>query len=211
MPRLTRKEQQEHTRHCLMQSAARVFTRRGLAGASIDEVTADAGYTKGAFYANFKSKEELFLAMLDQRFAERIEEIDRVAEGDSDVEDRARQAGVDFMRYVGSDPEWERLFFEFAAHAARDESFRAELVTRYRSMRERIAELYRREAERLGVEPPIPVEDIATMTFAMGNGMALEKLLEPDVVPEELYGTMLAAFFGGLRAMAEAKEASPRA
>ena len=72
MSPLSRKERQAHTRHCLMESAARVFKRRGLEGASIDEVASDAGFTKGAFYANFKSKEELFLAMLDQRFAERV-------------------------------------------------------------------------------------------------------------------------------------------
>ena len=77
MARLTRKEKQAHTRECLMRSAAKVFTQRGLQQASIDEVAEDAGFTKGAFYANFKNKEELFLAMLDERFTERIEEIAR--------------------------------------------------------------------------------------------------------------------------------------
>ena len=71
MARLNGKEKQAHTRSCLMQSAANVFAQRGLQQASIDEVAEDAGFTKGAFYANFKSKEELFLAMLDERFAER--------------------------------------------------------------------------------------------------------------------------------------------
>ena len=81
MPRLTRKEKQAHTRECLMQSAARVFTRRGLQQASIDEVAEDAGFTKGAFYANFKSKEELFLVMLDDRFAEALERLERMLAG----------------------------------------------------------------------------------------------------------------------------------
>src|SRR6202022_1842014 len=91
MPRrLTRKERQAHTRSCLMKSAARVFARRGLQHASIDEVAEDAGFTKGAFYANFKSKEELFLAMLDERFAERLAEIDHAIEGDEEPEVQAR-------------------------------------------------------------------------------------------------------------------------
>ena len=70
--RLTRKERQARTRSSLIDSAGHVFSERGMEHASIDEVAEHAGFTKGAFYANFKSKEELFLAMLDENFAERV-------------------------------------------------------------------------------------------------------------------------------------------
>ena len=209
MPRLTRKEKQAHTRSCLMESAARVFARRGLQQASIDEVTGDAGFTKGAFYANFKSKEELFLAMLDERFAQRIEEIDRVWSSDGDIRDKARQAGQDFAQYL-SDDEWSRLFFEFAAYAARNEEFRQELVTRYRALRERVADIYARQKEKMGIEPPIAPEQVAAMIFAMVNGLALEKLLEPDAVADDAFGTMLVAFFAGLGATQEAVPAGSK-
>jgi AcrR family transcriptional regulator len=202
MPRLTRKEKQAHTRSCLMKSAAKVFARRGLQQASIDEVAGDAGFTKGAFYANFKSKEELFLAMLDERFAQRIEEIDRVWGSSGDLRDKARQAGEDFANYL-SDEEWSRLFFEFAAYAARNEDFRQELVTRYRALREKVAELYTRSKAEMGIEPAIPADQVAAMIFAMGNGLALEKLLEPEVVSDDAFGTMLVAFFAGLGATRE--------
>jgi AcrR family transcriptional regulator len=200
--RRTRKEQQAHTRSCLMKSAAKIFARRGLQQASIDEVAEDAGFTKGAFYANFKSKEELFLAMLDERFAGRLDEIERAAGDEDEPEEQARRAGLDFSRYLAADPEWQRLFFEFAAYAARNEEFREELVTRYGALRERIASMYARRAEELGVEPPVPHEHIAMMTFAMANGIALEQLLEPEAVPDDLFGTMLMVFFTGLRTLA---------
>jgi AcrR family transcriptional regulator len=206
MPRLTRKEKQAHTRSCLMHSAAKVFARRGLQQASIDEVAEDAGFTKGAFYANFKSKEELFLAMLDQRFAERIEEIDRVMAAQAEPEEQARQVAADFLRYLGSDPDWQRIFFEFTAYAARNESFREELVTRYKALRARIADAYRQRQEELGITLAVPVEQISLMTFAMANGIALESLLEPEAVSDDLYATMLTAFFTGLRAMSDATE-----
>src|ERR671922_2435410 len=112
--RLTRDEKRAHTRSCLMRSAAKVFADRGLQHASIDEVADDAGYTKGAFYANFKNKEELFLAMLDERFAERLAELERVLATETTMEDQAREAGASFMRHLSADPEWERLFMEFA-------------------------------------------------------------------------------------------------
>jgi AcrR family transcriptional regulator len=208
MPRLTRKQQQAHTRTCLMEAAAKVFKRRGLQQASIDEVAEDAGYTKGAFYANFKSKEELFLAMLDERFATRLDEIDRVIQSDAGPEEKAAQAGADFTRHVTADPEWQRLFFEFAAYAARNEEFREELATRYRSMRERMTAAYERRAEEHGGTPPIPFEQVALMTCAMANGVALEHLIEPEAVDDDLYGRMLAVFFAGVKAMAEREHAA---
>jgi AcrR family transcriptional regulator len=199
--RLTRKEKQAHTRARLIDAAATVFARRGLHHASIDDVAEEAGFTKGAFYANFASKEELFLAMLDERFAARLEEIERVTAGDEAPEEQARQAGSDFSRAISADPEWERLFFEFAAHAGRNEDFRKELVKRYRDLRGRIADLYRRRIER-DAEMDTPSQEeldrVALMTFAIVNGMALEKMLEPDAVDDELYGTMLMIFFTGL-------------
>src|SRR5438128_6303174 len=206
MARLTRKEKQAHTRECLMHSAARVFARRGLQQASIDEVAEDAGFTKGAFYANFKSKEELFLAMLDERFAKRIEDIEGVIAGEGTTAEKTRRYGELFAQTLRADREWERLFFEFSAYAARDEDFRQELVTRYRTMRERIAAALRADAQHHDKEPALPFDQIALMTSAMSNGFALEKLLEGDAVPDELYGTMLMVFFAGLDAI---KDAAP--
>jgi AcrR family transcriptional regulator len=208
-PRLSRKEKQANTRSRLLEAAGSVFAQRGLHGASIDEVAEQAGFTKGAFYANFGSKEELFLAMLDEQFAARVAELERATSGDEAPEEQARQAGVDFSRAIGADPEWERLFFEFAAHAGRNEQFRAELVQRYRTLRGRIEELYRQRIERDPemTDPPLALDKIALMSFAMVNGMALEKMLEPDAVDDELYGTMLMIFFTGLRTLVQERAA----
>lgn len=203
MARLTRDERRAHTRTRLMEAAGRIFARRGLHQASIDEVAEEAGFTKGAFYANFRSKEELFLAMLDERFAGRLAEVEQVVGSDEALEEQTRQAGEDFTRYVRADPEWERLFFEFAAHAARHEDFRAELVTRYRSLRDALAAAFRRYCETHDLEPPVPVEQVALMTFAMANGFALEQLLEPEAVDDGVYSSMLLVFFTGLRALSE--------
>jgi len=203
MTRMTRAEKQAHTRECLLAAAGKVFSKRGLTQASIDEVAGEAGYTKGAFYANFKSKEELFLAMLDEKFAQRLEELEALMARDLPLADTTREAGASFTEGLRADPEWERLFFEFAAHAARDPEFREELATRYRALREAKAEIF----QRAGIDVPVSCEDIATMTFAMANGLALEQLLEPDAVPDEMYGQMLYVFFLGLKAMSAQEEA----
>jgi AcrR family transcriptional regulator len=202
MPRLTRKEKQAHTRECLMHSAAKVFATRGLEQASIDEVAEDAGFTKGAFYANFKNKEELFLAMLDERFAKRIEDIESVVASDGSAAQKARRGGDQAARMLAADPEWERLFFEFSAYAARDEDFREELVTRYRAMRKQIAAALAADPNDEEKDEPIPLDQVALMLCIMHNGFALEKLLERDAVADDLYGSMLMIFFTGLHALA---------
>jgi AcrR family transcriptional regulator len=200
----TRKERQARTRARLMDSAAAVAAVRGIEGASLDEVAERAGFTKGAVYANFGNKEELFLAMLDAHFDARLAELDRILSTEADPDQQAREAAAGLMRALAAEPEWQRLFFEFALHAARNEGFREQLVGRYRVLRERVTELLASRAARLGIEPVIAPDQIAAMTFAMVNGMALERLLEPEAVPDTLFPEMMATFFTGLRARAGA-------
>src|SRR5437016_838673 len=65
--RLTRAERQAQTRQDLLDAAARVFVKRGFTGSSVEEISAEAGYTRGAFYSNFRSKNELFVELLHER------------------------------------------------------------------------------------------------------------------------------------------------
>jgi AcrR family transcriptional regulator len=198
MKAITRKERQARTRSKLMSSASRLFCRRGLEQTSVDQIALQAGYTKGAFYSNFKSKEELFLALLDQKFGEELERIERTLTTDKPPDEAARDAGEDFMRFMRSDPEWERLYLEFVAYAARNEEFREELLTRCRSMDQRLEEVFRRWSQEIGIVPPIPLADITRITSIMADGFLMRQHIDPDV-GEELYGTMLATFMLGLR------------
>ncbi len=204
--RLTRGEKQRQTRDCLLRSAARVLAHHGLHGASIDDIAADAGFTKGAFYANFASKHDLFLAMLEERFAERLAQLETLTGAEARLEDQARSAGGEFARYVSGDPAWERLFFEFAALAARDETFRSELVERYRALRAGMADIFQRRLAELGLRSAVPVDRIVLMTFSLANGFALERLLEPDAAPEELFADTLVLLLEGVRALTAQNE-----
>jgi AcrR family transcriptional regulator len=207
MPRLSRKEKQAKTRSSLMQSAARVFCKHGMERASIDEVAEDAGYTKGAFYANFASKQELFLAMLDERFTERIEEVDRAfADSGESPPEQARHAAADFARASRADPGAERLFLEFAAYALRDEDFRQELLTRFTTLRERLEQVYQRRHDEYGLHLDIPMDRIVRMVIAMADGWALWQLLDPEGVDEELLEEMMEIFTTGAGVLGGALE-----
>lgn len=195
--RLTRKQQQALTRSTLLVSAARVLAEKGLYRASIDEIAADGGFTKGAFYANFESKEQLFLALLDEHFAERLASIERLTAGAGEIPEQAERVGQDFLQAVRGDEEWCRLFLEFTYHATRHESFRREFVARNDALRDGITAIYARRAAEAGIVLSVSPRLIAQMTFAMAHGVAVDQLLDGDS-PDELFGTMLRLFFAGL-------------
>jgi AcrR family transcriptional regulator len=209
-PALTRKEKQARTRSALLSSAAKLICREGITEASVEDVAADAGYTKGAFYANFKSKEEMFLVMLDERFAAELERLEAHLPGEGAPAEEVRESAEDFLEFIRSDPEWPRLYFEFVVYASRNPEFRQELATRNRAMRERVAEIIRNWAADFSSEPPFSFEEIATMLFWMADGFLVGQLIEPDIDPK-LYGTMNATLFGGIAAAAAGLDLNPRA
>jgi AcrR family transcriptional regulator len=205
---LTRGEKQAETRTALLRSAAKLFRTRGLQGTSVDQIAQDAGYTKGAFYSNFSSKEELYLVMLDERFAEQLDALDRRLSGTDDPNAQARHAAEEFARSFRGDEDWKRLYFEFVAHAMRDDRFREELATRHRALRARLTEILREWAEGFVAKPPIPFEDVSAMTDIMSDGFLLDRMVDPDL-DEDLYATMVSVFFRGLQAMAVGWEPDP--
>jgi AcrR family transcriptional regulator len=197
---MSRLERQQRTRGALLRSASKLFCRRGLEGTSVDEVAESAGYTKGAFYANFKSKEELFLVILDEKFSAELERIDGALAGTGDADEEARTAASEYIHFA-SDDEWPRLYFEFAAYAARNDEFRQEFATRQRAMRDRLVQVYERWSKDFPADPPLPLADIAAMTYFMADGFLVDRLIEPGL-SKDLYAKMLGVFFRGLQAMA---------
>src|ERR1700728_3407945 len=127
---LTADRRRQQTRDVLLQAAAQVFAERGFHGASLDEVAAAAGFTKGAVYSNFKSKDDLFLALLEASYARELEEIHRTIEG-SEVPPQERLS--DFVSLVrnGLDQtapdSFATLYLEFSLYAMRNPAARERL------------------------------------------------------------------------------------
>jgi AcrR family transcriptional regulator len=198
--RLTRAEQREQTRGCLVAAAAKVFTRRGYDNASLDEVAEEAGFTKGAVYSNFKGKEDLFLATIDTHFEERLQSIKRVMQEEPDEQGTAHAAGMDFMDKLNRDPDYFVLFFEFWAYAQRNPGVKKKFLPRVQRFRSALAELFEAKSDVTGLELPMPTEQLASMLIAMAAGVAMERELDPRSVPDDMYALMLQFFFRGMLA-----------
>ncbi len=197
--RETRWQRSDATRLKLLEAATDTIAELGTQRASIDAIAAAAGYTKGAFYAHFDSKEHLFLVLLELHFDAEIERLDAVLAGSGEPVAEAKHAAEGFLAKVEGEPRWRRVYLEFAAHATRNPSFRQEFARRQQALRAQMARVFERWAGDLGLVPSMPAADVAAMTMAMADGFLLNRMIDPGL-PEELYGSMFELFARGLLA-----------
>jgi AcrR family transcriptional regulator len=199
--RLTRKEKQAETRAGLLDAAERVFLRRGLQGSSVEEIAGEAGFTRGAFYSNFESKDELFVELLHARVYDRYA---RLAEQSQEQPGSPREQlrwGIERMRemYEQEDGNWLfRLWLELLTQAARDKEFRKLAATFWSGNRALLTEGSKAAFDEIGREPPLPTKHIASAMIALDVGLAVQHLVDPDEVPLELYVPLFDLLFGEL-------------
>lgn len=194
--RLTRDEKRARTRESLIDAAGREFAERGFHGASLDHIAEVAGFSKGAIYSNFASKEDLFLAVLDRHNEEQRASLAETLARGTTVEERLAAVGAWFRRVLETDREWTLLALEFTMYAARNPEVRSALADRDAETRQRITELIGAQAADLGLDLPVPAPTIATAILAMGTGLSITRLIDGDDVPDAVFPTAVALLLG---------------
>jgi AcrR family transcriptional regulator len=183
--RLTRVEQQQQTRERVIEAADRLFVEQGFHATSVDEVAGEAGYTRGAVYSNFASKEDLFFAVYERRAERGISEMEREIAADDDAR------GLDALslaaaRRRGQDNGWIAVFFEFWAHAVRRPALRARFAEIHMRVQEPVVAELERHADHHGYELPDDSRKLTVALYAMQLGLSLERLILPELVDERL-------------------------
>jgi AcrR family transcriptional regulator len=201
----TRRPPRAQTRKELLDAAAHVFARRGFAGASVEAVAEEAGFSIGAVYSNFDSKQELFLSLYEERIQRRRREL-----SDAVVRAGGRGAGLasaaaEVEEAFEAERDWFLLYFEFVLHAARNPSF----VRRFQSVREeglaQLAEGLTAGLKHAGFDSSIMARELAEVIRALTYGLALDRLVESDRGSDVSLGRVLEHLFRGIRS-----EAQPR-
>jgi AcrR family transcriptional regulator len=201
-----REEQRALTRTRLLEAATRVFARRGFHGASLDEIAREAGATTGAIYSNFSGKEDLFLALFEEHVASQNRKYREIFTRGRNLEEQSRGGADDWMAFLQDEPDSFPLMIEFWSYAIRDPKLRYRYATRLAAFRQTFAELIEQGASDLGVELPEGFAvRMGTVINALGNGLALEKLADPEAVPDDLLGSTIALIFEALLAQARAE------
>jgi AcrR family transcriptional regulator len=183
---LTRTDSQAQTRQRLIDAGAEVFSRRGYRGAVLDEIAEQAGYTIGAIYSNFRTKHELFLAVLEDHVGARIDEVARALEQASTSDGAIELAATDTVRHLRNDPAWFPLFIEYWSEAMREPAVKERFVEYQLETRRRLTELIRDWARKNDRHLTLDPGDLAVIVKALTNGLALEQMSAPGTVDGDL-------------------------
>ena len=206
--RLSRTEAKAETRRRLLDAAEAVFGRAGYHGASIDQVAAEAGFTKGAVYSTFESKADLFLALLMERVTGRREEIEAALAGADSVDDFVAEVARRFGSSVVAEKDFWAALIEFLSVVGRDPVLRDRFSAHHDESRDAVADSIRNWASRVGEAPALEPRRLATCVLALSNGLTLEGLLSPDDVDTQLYVEAHLAMLRGFRGAAPTEEGS---
>ncbi|QWF78277.1 TetR/AcrR family transcriptional regulator [Amycolatopsis sp. CA-230715] len=180
MARLTRAESQARTREQLVSTAKRQFLRAGYAATSLEKVAEEAGYSKGAVYSNFRNKNELCLAVLDDIHERQTAMLTEAITGAADLESMLAAFQAWSERSIG-DEAWTALEVEFATNARHDPEVRHQLALRSKAIRDTIAGILTAHAGHLGLTLPMSAEDTATALLSLGIGLGVQRAVDPGV------------------------------
>jgi len=192
MSRVRTRPTRDETRDKLFDAAARVFEDQGTGGASIEAIAAEAGFTRGAFYSNFASKEELIIAMLEDHVEQSIRRnLDLLAKHKNldDFLDALKSMDRSRQDPLARSP---LLHMEMILFVARAEKRRPELAKRLRARRKLIADIVETTLKDSGRPAALNASWTAAVVLALEDGFRLHRLIDPETTPADSFLRALA-------------------
>ncbi|UGY16456.1 TetR/AcrR family transcriptional regulator [Bradyrhizobium septentrionale] len=187
MSRVRTRPTRDDTCEKLFEAAARVFEEQGIGGASIEAIAAAAGFTRGAFYSNFKSKDELIIAMLEDHVEQSIRRcLDLLAQHQNLADFLEALRTMDRSRQdpLGRSP---LLHMEMILFVARAEKRRPELAKRLRARRKLIADIVTATVKNGGRNGALNPEWTGAIVLALEDGFRLHRLIDPETTPADSF------------------------
>jgi AcrR family transcriptional regulator len=181
----------DETRRRLFQAAAQVFAEQGVGAATVEQVTSAAGFTRGAFYSNFATKEELAVAMLEDHLARSQTHNRELARHHPDTADLVDALRHDTDRHDDPLHLNPLLQVELMLYVARTPELRPVLGEHLRTMRTLVGEIVTSTLRASGIEPSVEAEQLGTILVALEDGLRLHRIIDPDSTPPDAFFTAL--------------------
>lgn len=198
--RMSRADSKALTREALLASASQVFAEKGYIAATVEEIAAGAGFTRGAFYANFTDKAEVLWELAEQENQAAFDQLAAAVEA-VDLGDKLAAAQAWFEGRLTPRP-LRRAVDELLLHVGRTPEGRPQLAMLFDHERRSICLLLESVADLLGTDLPVPAEHLAAMGFALGNGLHQQHVADPEAVPASLFADAQAYLWLGAMAVA---------
>src|SRR3954452_1511943 len=187
----------------LLDAALAELRRHGYAATSLEAIARRAGLTRGAIYWNFRSKDDLFRELLDERLDQPARELMRITETAPGAVPTARTISQGFARLIRERPDVIGLLFEHWAVARRDAAQRRRYNRRQSALRDALAKTLEARHAATGVELTYPADRLATAVLALAHGLAMSALVDRQSVPDDLLGDILDLLYDGLASRSE--------
>ena len=187
MSRVRTRPTRDETCEKLFEAAARAFEEQGIGGASIEAIAAAAGFTRGAFYSNFKSKDELIIAMIEDHVAQSIRRnLDLLARHNNlaDFIDALKTMDRSRQDPLGRSP---LLHMEMILFVARAEKRRPELAKRLRARRKLITDIVEIASKNSGRNGALNPTWTGAILLALEDGFRLHRLIDPETTPADSF------------------------
>src|SRR4051812_8524275 len=187
MSRVRTRPTRDDTREKLFEAAARVCEERGIGGASIEDIAAAAGFTRGAFYSNFKSKDELIIAMMEEHVEQSIRRMHELLAEHKTLPDFINALrNMDRSRQdpLGRSP---LLHMEMILFVARAEKRRPELAKRLRARRKLVADIVEATLKSNAKGDTLNPPWMASVVLALEDGFRLHRLIDPETTPADSF------------------------
>jgi len=192
--RLSREQSREQTRERLLDAAHAVFTQKGLALTSVEDISAAAGYSRGAFYSNFEDKTELFFELLRREDESIDQDFHRLLSGPvADAAVLQDQVAGYYASLFRAD-KCSLLWMEARIVALRDEKFRAQFNVFLEERYTQIAEFVEIYSRLTGTVPAAPPREIAIGLMALCEGVSFSHRCAPDMVDDKTAESVLTWF-----------------
>jgi AcrR family transcriptional regulator len=188
--RRTRVERQAETRRRILQSAVVIFQSRGFHPATLEEIAEMAGYSKGAVYSNFASKDDLFLALLDEMTDSRIKALSKVFSDVSDFDANLKRLSQRWQKILDAERPWSHVEYEFVLHALRFPELGDRLRDNNNRLREGVARIFEPHVKNIG-----DLDQITSAVMAIIRGVTFTNLQDPKLYRPTLHSLLLRRLF----------------
>lgn len=195
--RLTRQEQQEQTRARLIETADRMFAEGGVNAASLRSLCERAGFSQGAFYSNFASKEDLLLCVLERHIHQEVAFMHGlVASSECIGLEGALARLTDRLAQIAGDPRWSLLSIELQLHSRRDPLFAERTGDVKAASLNAFTTLLEDFIARYNLTPVIAAPDLARGLYALWSGLALQDTTKEALTRDQLFLSFLRNMIG---------------
>ena len=161
----------------LLDAALETFAEIGFAAASVEDICRRGGFTRGAFYSSFRTKDELFAALFARETERNLALVEEQLAGLADEQDPVAAAVERCLAAFRADRTWVLVHTEYALHAARHPEAAAALRRHAEGLHRRLTDLIERSSARLGIRLAVPANRLARIVLALHDGVVIREVL----------------------------------